>query len=483
MANKDDELEQILKEITGSANEDKAETPAKEEHAPVKEQNTKDHDEPAEVEMTKPDYGKNESYGEEHNASAPTDDAVERHTAADPYLDSFEPEIPDNSLDEWEDEGYEDYAQDNGGNKKNKIVIAVIIAVALIAAVVCGVYFAFFNNKQPETTAPPTTTTTTTTTTAAPVIIKNPLTGEEDYNEAALELRPIAISVDNASGARPQYNITAADMIVEGEVEGGETRLTWFLADMTNLPEQLGPTRSARPSYVQFSELFDAIFVHYGGSHSKGDYVGGYETIKKDGVDNIDGMTVSSCFKRTSDKKAPHNAALLGNKLVAAIEKKGYRTTVDKTKFTQFNFNDSVIPVSQNPCNSLTVKFSSSTGSRKFNYDSAKKVYTNDGFYKTDISFTNIITLFAESTYIVKYNYMQQGRNETYCNYSLTSGTGKLISCGTVVDLNWRVSDGKLVLTDTQGKPLNLNPGKSYIGLASSNYNGSVTIAEGSRTQ
>ena len=103
---------------------------------------------------------------------------------------------------------------------------------------------------------------------------------------------------------------------------------------MTNLPEQVGPTRSARPSFVKFSELFDSVYVHFGGSHSKGNYIGGYEIIKQDNVDDIDGMTVSSCFVRTSDKVSPHNAVLIGENLVAAIEKKNYRTDVDKSSFS-----------------------------------------------------------------------------------------------------------------------------------------------------
>ena len=69
----------------------------------------------------------------------------------------------------------------------------------------------------------------TTTTTQAPAVIANPLTGESGYNEAAIGKRPVSVVIDNAAGARPQYNMSAADIVVEGEVEGGETRMLWFL--------------------------------------------------------------------------------------------------------------------------------------------------------------------------------------------------------------------------------------------------------------
>ena len=252
--------------------------------------------------------------------------------------------------------------------------------------------------------------------------------------------------------------------------------MLWLYADMTNLPEMVGPNRSARPSYVQFSELFDSIFVHFGGSHSKGNYVGGYEVIAQDNVDDIDGMSVSSCFKRTNDKVSPHNAVLLGDKLVAAIESKNYRTDFNESSFSALSFNEKISALSDTVCNSVKVKVSSRSATRTLTYNSAQQVYTNESDYRTPVSFTNVIVMFADSTYIDKDNYKGSGKTETYLNYSLTSGRGQLISCGTVVDFNWSVDNGKLSFKDLNGKELNLNPGRSWICLASSNHEGSVTI-------
>ena len=87
--------------------------------------------------------------------------------------------------------------------------------------------------------------------------------------------------VENSPQARPQYNMDTPDIIFEGEVEGGITRMLWFYADMTDLPDQVGPTRSARPSFVEFSQLFDSIFIHFGESHSKGSYTGADDIIDR----------------------------------------------------------------------------------------------------------------------------------------------------------------------------------------------------------
>ncbi len=364
--------------------------------------------------------------------------------------------------------------EDKEKNTKNKIILAIVAVIAAIA-VICGVYFGVFYNKEADepSTIPPETETVT----EAPAVILNPLTGEAGYNKAAVGKRPVSVVIDNAAGARPQYNMSAADIVVEGEVEGGETRMLWFFSDITNLPAQIGPTRSARPSFVEFSQFFDSFYVHFGGSHSKGNYVGGYEVIKNNHVDDIDGMSVSSCFKRTSDKASPHNAVLLGDNLIAAIEKKNYRTDINENAFASFGFNEKKQPVSDVPCSNASVKISSKTNTHKFTYNSSEQVYTNEADYKAAVSFTNIIVMYADSTYIDKQDYKGSGKTETYLNYKFTSGSGKLISCGTAVDFNWNVSNGRLCFTDASGNELKLNPGKSWIALASANHNGSVTIS------
>lgn len=460
MADKDEELEKILKEIKENKNSDN----------------------PTESSELKFDADSEQDEAPAQEEAADMDFDEESKQEADPEKEP-EPERPFTSLSEegdapeqseFEDE-YVETEEDkmNGSKKKIIIIIAAVIAIIAIAA---GVYFgAFYNKEEPTTT---TESTTTTTTTEAPVIIKNPLTGETDFNEAAVGKRPVAVVVENSPQARPQYNMDTPDIIVEGEVEGGITRMLWLYADMTDLPEQVGPTRSARPSYVEFSQFFDSIFVHFGESHSKGDYTGADDVIKQNNVDNINGMTTSSCFKRTSDKSSPHNAVLVGSKLVSAIENKGYRTDLDESKLTQLAFNDKFASVSTEACNSIKVKVSSRTNTHTLTYSADKQAYVNASDYGKEVSFTNVIVMFADSQYVNKENYKGSGKTETYCNYKYTSGTGKLASGGSVVDFNWTNENGVLKFTNAStGAELKLNPGRTWLCLASQNNGGTVTVS------
>lgn len=338
-------------------------------------------------------------------------------------------------------------------------------SISLILAAI--MVFALFGCSAKEE---PTKTTVTTT---QPPAVVNPLTGEEGYNKNAVDVRPVAIVVENTPSARPQWGISTPDIIVEGEVEGGISRMLWLYADYTSVPEKVGPIRSARPSFVEFSELFDSIYVHWGGSHSKGDYIGGYGRIKRDDVDHIDGMDGGELFGRdtTRSVSSEHRGILKGNKLASVIDKKGFRTKINNADFTQLSFNDDVTNAGTQQVPKVNVKFSSRTDTRKFSYNSEDKMYhTSD--WEDDVKFENIIILNDGTTYITT---PYKGSTTTYLNYSLTSGDGYYISNGTMVPIKWS-ADGTLKITDENSKGISLNQGRTYIALASSNNGGKITF-------
>ena len=345
-----------------------------------------------------------------------------------------------------------------------KKIIAVFLCVVLMLALFgC----AKTPEPEPETTAP---TTTETTTQAPPP--KNPLTGKTNYNPKAVGKRPVAIVVENLSPARPQWAIGTSDIIMEGEVEGGISRMLWLYADYNKVPEKVGPIRSARPSYVRFAKLFDAVYIHWGGSHSKAGYVGGYETIKKLKVDDIDGMAGGELFgrDRTRSVSSEHRGILNGKKIPDAIKKKGYRKKLDETVASTLSFKEKGAKLSSEKADGVNVKFSNRTDTRKFTYSKDDKCYhTQD--WRTDVKFKNLIVLQDESEYITT---PYKGGSTTYMNYKYKGGNGYYASLGTKIAIKWAVTDGKLVLSTADGQELQLNPGKSYIAFSSTNHEGSV---------
>lgn len=90
-----------------------------------------------------------------------------------------------------------------------------------------------------------------------------PLTGLKTEQKLA-ERRPIAVAVNNHPKARPQSGLSKADVVIEALAEG---RITRFLAIFqSEMPETVGPVRSAREYFVTLSSGFNSIFVHHGWS-------------------------------------------------------------------------------------------------------------------------------------------------------------------------------------------------------------------------
>lgn len=293
-----------------------------------------------------------------------------------------------------------------------------------------------------------------------PAPASNSLTGataEEGYDEAAGERRVAAFVVENAPDARPQWGLDdenySPDIVLQGEVEGGITRTLWLYADYEKLPEIIGPTRSARPPFIKFSELFDSIFIHWGMSHSKGDYVGASTVFKKDNVDHINQMTLDDqegMYGRdqTRSTGAEHRGIIYTDKLPATIKNEGIRT--EPEEYTKLCFNRITEPVSETAATNVGVTYSDRAFEGTYwKYDESDGLYHCSDF-ENDFVRENLLVLFDDTEYITKADYQGPGSagSVTYCDYKLAGGEGKLYSKGTVKDIEWQVVDGKLELID-----------------------------------
>ena len=76
--------------------------------------------------------------------------------------------------------------------------------------------------------------------------------------------RPIAVMIDNHSDAWPQAGLQKAYMVYEIIAEGGETRLMALFKGVD--VEKIGPVRSARHYFIDYSMENDAIYTHFGQS-------------------------------------------------------------------------------------------------------------------------------------------------------------------------------------------------------------------------
>lgn len=299
--------------------------------------------------------------------------------------------------------------------------------------------------------------------------IRNPLTGETDYNEEAIGKRPVAVMISNIKAALPQYGIEDADILFEVLVEGGITRCLGVYADYTAVPEVCS-VRSCRYYYPVIAMGFDAVYCHIG-------YEQTFAKAKLDslGIDTVSDsspLPYSEVFavdsERAQSYATEHTKYLIGPNLPQAFEDHGYRTDIgDEYAGNYFDFSDEFFSPEGVDANSVEFEFSYSYYST-FEYDESTKTYKKfhsgsehiDGKTGNQLEYTNVIALVTqvypkpENTYLMDVELV-------------SSGSGYYISGGKAQEITWEktAEDAPIEFFDVNGNPLTVNVGKCYIGI------------------
>jgi len=109
----------------------------------------------------------------------------------------------------------------------------------------------------------------------------------------------LAVVVDNALPARPQWGLSQADIVYEVPTEGMITR---FLALFCNSgPDTLGPVRSLRLQFLTIAHDYGATIAHAGSSESA------LEALTRGGGPVINEFWSTRPFRRDHTRRMPHN--------------------------------------------------------------------------------------------------------------------------------------------------------------------------------
>ena len=177
-----------------------------------------------------------------------------------------------------------------------------------------------FPNERTDTrsqTLPPGSITSNNVPVWPPYTLLPPLSGIAALTglpaDATITSRPIlAVKIDNYGPARPQWALEQADAIIEENVEG----ITRFVAlFQTNLPDVVGPVRSARIGDLDLlSAMNRPVFAYSGANPGVTDWIA---SATRSGV-LVDFTALHNpCYVRTDERPGPHNLLLDPNCAVA----------------------------------------------------------------------------------------------------------------------------------------------------------------------
>lgn len=305
----------------------------------------------------------------------------------------------------------------------------------------------------PESTPNPTPTPTPSTT---------PTSVEGDgFVVPDSDVRPVAVMIDN-QGDRvlPQGGISQAQIVYEVLTEYNITRyLAFFWGTM---PEMIGPVRSSRHYFLDFSMEYDAIYTHFGWSEfAKAD-------ISKLKINNINGLVNGGAFwDITNDRKNWQDSYTSGEKIAKAITQLGYASK--PAKAFPFKYNDTMaIPSEGRAAENIFIKFSKSGNSTcGYLYDKETGLYLRSRLGEPQME-RNTGKQVAVRNVIIQEMASEPIAGDKYGRINIKdigSGDGWFLTGGKAVKITWAKSkrDAQTSYTDESGDPVALNRGQTWI--------------------
>lgn len=282
----------------------------------------------------------------------------------------------------------------------------------------------------------------------------SPFTGERTTEETTM--RPVLATINNHPDARPQSGLTEADVVYEMLAEGDVTR---FLAlYQSELPESIGPIRSARSYFIDMAKGLDAFYVAHGYSPEA------KSMLERRVADNINGMQYDGIyFKRSKERRAPHNSYISSENIEAGAEKVGASLLYNKKVAYSFYDEQESVKIGVET-NEVDVKYSNNgLFNSRYVYDAATNRYTRfsagvetvDYVSGQSLALANI--LFFEMPHRIIDNV---GRRDIDISQG---GDAYLFQAGMMRAVKWKNEDGFLAVIEEDGTDALLVPGQTWV--------------------
>ncbi|WP_170006346.1 DUF3048 domain-containing protein [Bacillus fonticola] len=288
-----------------------------------------------------------------------------------------------------------------------------------------------------------------------------PFTGKGTEEEAPTLQKPVVVTVNNHPAARPQTGLTEADIVMEILAEGDITRFLAFY--QSEIPEKIGPVRSARDYFVNIARGYDSFFISHGYSPAA------KELLDAGVVPNLNGIQYDGIlFQRSSDRIAPHNSYITWDNILKGAEQNGYEL---EGKVTPFAFLDETEEesIKGNEASEVMVSyFNSPSFASQFQYDATIEKYTRSSGgeptvdYETNepVEIDNVLIL--ETSHTVIDNVGRRKIDFT------SGGNAYLLQKGKMQEVQWANVDGQ-ILPVQDGQPVPFVRGKTWISVIPTN--------------
>ncbi len=286
-----------------------------------------------------------------------------------------------------------------------------------------------------------------------------PLTGL--YTDDPVDNRVIGVMVNNHNQARPQSGLSEADIVFEILAEA---KITRFLAlFQSEIPETVGPVRSAREYYFKLAEGYDAIYVYHGAAN----FVN--KMIEDEGISFLNGSAYDNdgkLFKRDPSRKAPHNSYALLNAAYEVAESKGYSTKTEQDALPFLSEAD-VEAIEGDPAQHVEIAYDPAE-IVAYDYDADAGNYKRFSNDEQTVELDDETEITAENVFIVEtYHEVIDDEGRRLVDME-SGGNAYLLQKGKVQQVEWANENGKIIPVK-DGQPIGFVPGKTWINVVPTN--------------
>lgn len=301
-------------------------------------------------------------------------------------------------------------------------------------------------------------------------LVPAPLTGLPVSPEAAIR-HPIAVMVDDQADARPQAGFNKASVVWQAPAEGGVPRYMLIFQDQ--VPDAVGPIRSARQYYVEWASELDAMYVHHGGSP------GALNTLANHGngswVYNADGFRWEGRFVfrvHTDGRFPPHNVMSDGSHLRKLAKRLGADDGPVKASWT---FGPEA-PAEERPAAGGSIKLVYPYETITYRYDPEGNRYLRylNGSKVAQVDFADGQLVAPRNVVILRmfFGAITDDRHGRLEAHNVGKGEAWISTNGVTVKGTWKKASktAPTLLFGPDGEPITLTAGQTFVQVIAMTY-------------
>ncbi len=263
-----------------------------------------------------------------------------------------------------------------------------------------------------------------------------------------------AVMVENHPEARPQSGLKEAEIVFEAIAEGGITRFVGLY--QVNQPQKIGPVRSLRKYYIDWTTPFNPSVAHVGGSTEA------LGIIRNGQHRDLDQIANGAYFWRAKDRYAPHNVYTTIKKLNQLNQNRKYLYSEVKAFDRQQEPDAKKRPLAK--VNNISLNISSSQYKVDYKYDPETNSYQRNLAGKPHLD--REAGQISPKVVVAMVNHLALD-SDGYHNNIKTTGNGQafIFQNGQVIKATWSKPnlESQISFTDEGGNAVTLNYGQVWI--------------------